>query len=123
VADSLYRPWLSGELKWILFAAHNEHRIFVSRMLSLILFWIGGDHWNPLLQMRVNALVHMAALGIVAGLLVGSLRASYRLAFLVLFVLLFAMPFDWENVLVGFQSQFYILLLFTFPSLWLLSHA
>ena len=67
-AAFLYKPYLEGNLTWGgLFAAHNEHRLFTTRIFHLALFEIGGHRWNPVLQMVCNAFWHVAAIGVVLG--------------------------------------------------------
>ena len=115
-AAYLYKPYLEGSLSpWFVFSPHNEHRIFFSRALSLGLLELAGS-WDTLLQMAVNAMLH--ALG--AGLLVAALGASLGcIGFVALAAfasLILSVPYGHENVLAGFQSPFYFLLLFTFAS-------
>src|ERR1043166_5680670 len=60
-ADILFRPWLAGSLRISdLFAHHNEHRILLTRLVDLGELWANGT-WSPILQMLVNALVHVTA--------------------------------------------------------------
>jgi hypothetical protein len=118
-ADELYRPWLEGSLQWAdLFTAHNEHRIFTTRLLALVLFELNGQVWNPVLQMQINAVLHTFALSVLLFYLSKALSSAYRIALFVFSALLFSIPFGWENTLAGFQSQFYFLLLFSFVFLW-----
>jgi len=117
-AAGLYAPFLRGELSWSeLFAPHNEHRIFTTRVLGLLLFQLNGL-WSPLLEMVVNAVLHVLALG-TAVWLMGKASNKQSLAVLLLFtLLLFGVPFGWENTLAGFQAQFYFVLLFSVLSIW-----
>jgi hypothetical protein len=118
-ARALYLPFKTCSLTWIqMFAQHNEHRFFFSRLLALDLLLVNGQ-WDPRLQQVVNAALH----SLIAVLVVAILwRAQQwqRLGLLVLIgVLTFALPFAWENTLLGFQSGFYFLLLFSILGLWL----
>lgn len=118
-AETLYRPFLEGDLHWTdLFALHNEHRIFTTRLLALALLALNGI-WNPLLQMVVNAGVHVLALGFGIALLAGIVGHRSMPALLVFSLLLFGVPYAWENTLAAFQSQYYFLLLFSLACLWL----
>ena len=57
-ALELYKPWLEGRLSFShLVAAHNEHRIVMSRLWAPVLFIANGG-WDPQLTMVGNALVH-----------------------------------------------------------------
>jgi hypothetical protein len=115
----LYQPYLKGTIRWAdLFAPHNEHRIFMTRLADLALLNVNGI-WNPLLEMVVNAVLHIITLGLGITLLARVVGRDY-LPFLLLFsLILFAVPYAWENTLMGFETGFYLVLLFTFASLWL----
>ncbi len=114
-------PYFSGNLAWSdLFAAHNEHRIFFTRVLSLGLVLISG-HWDQWIQQVVSALLHTTA-GIGLMLLFWNAAGRKRIEyFALLTVLMFALPFSYRNVLMSFQSQFYFLIAFTLLSIWLCS--
>lgn len=121
-ADYLYRPWLEGTYDWKqLFSAHNEHRILTTRVLALLLLELNGEEWSPLLQMRVNACLHVAALCVLLFYLAKVVSGGQRVGLILFAGALFAIPFGQENTLAGFQSQFYFLLLFSFVFLWAMS--
>lgn len=116
-AAYLYAPWVEGTLGVAdLFAPHNEHRIVWTRLLGLLELELNGGLWDPMLQMLVNAVLHGAVLSLLYVLLIAHSpgKAGTRLAWMLLPTLL---PFGWENLLAGFQSQFYFLLLFSFLAL------
>lgn len=121
-ADLLYRPWLDGNYDWKqLFSPHNEHRILTTRLLALALLELGGKAWNPLLQMKVNGFLHVGAISVLLYFLCKGIRGGHRTVLFLFAGALFAIPFGWENTLAGFQSQFYMLLLFSFVFLWAMS--
>ncbi|MGA9032916.1 MAG: hypothetical protein WB402_10400 [Sulfuricaulis sp.] len=118
-AANLYKPFLEGTLRWTdLFAPHNEHRIFITRLLALTLLTFNGI-WNPLLQMVVNAVLHIVTLGFGIALLTRVIGRNHLPALLAFSLVLFGVPYAWENTLAGFQSQFYFVLLFGIACLWL----
>jgi len=118
-AEKLYRPFLDGTLEWKdLLSAHNEHRIFTTRLYDLALLTLNGI-WNPLLQMAVNAALHVATLVLFIVLLTRVIGKNYLPALLAFSLVLFGIPFAWENTLAGFQVQFYFVLLFSIACLWL----
>lgn len=118
-AEKLYKPFLEGTLGWAeLFAPHNGHRIFTTRLLALGLLNINGI-WNPLIQMVINAVLHITALGFSIALLTRLIGRNHLLALLVFSLVLFGVPYPWENMLAAFQSQFYFVLLFSVACLWL----
>jgi hypothetical protein len=117
-AAYLYQPYLSATLKWSdLFAPHLEHRIFVARLITLSLLIMNGI-WNPLLQMVVNAVLHISVIGLCVFLLAKVLGRKYLPMLLSFSLCLFAVPYAWENTLAGFQSMFYTVLLFSMTCLW-----
>lgn len=113
-ANNLYKPYLNSDLSISsLFSSHNEHRIFTSRILSLLLLELGGG-WNPIFQMIVNSCLHALAICILITPLLKIIDASQRGAFLLFTALIFALPIGFENSLSGFQSQFYFVEIFSF---------
>lgn len=120
-ADNLYRPLIEGSLTWYdLFAAHNEHRIFTTRLLAITVLYVNDGIWNPILQMQINAALHTFSLVILLYFLSKNLLKSQKNSLIIFSSILFSIPFGWENTLSGFQSQFYFLLLFSFIFLWII---
>lgn len=117
-AEYLYKPFLDGSLKWTdLFRPHNEHYIFTTRVLALGLLILNGI-WNPLLQMVVNAGLHIIALMVLIALLSKVIGRNCLPVLLLFAAILFSIPYAWENTLGGFQSQFYFVMLFSILSIW-----
>ncbi|MCP5196814.1 MAG: hypothetical protein H6974_08530 [Gammaproteobacteria bacterium] len=118
-AALLYKPFLEGTLSWTdLLVPHNEHRIFTTRVLALGLLVINGT-WNPILQMVVNSVIHVAAIVFLISRLIRVIGYQYLLVLLLFSLVLFGVPYAWENTLAGFQSQFYFVLFFSTACLWL----
>ena len=66
----LYPKYLGGTLQISdLIAPHNEHRILVTRLWSLLLLDLEG-YWDPILQMVANTLI----LGTAVALFIASFR-------------------------------------------------
>ncbi len=118
-AAAVYIPWMDGTFSLHdLLATHNEHRIVVTRLFSLLVFLLGG-RWDVIIMMVVNAAIHAATLVIIALLLTPS-KTPFRLArplMLAFTVLVCSIPFGWENTLFGFQTPSYLLILFSFVSM------
>jgi hypothetical protein len=116
----LYRPLLNGTLRLAdLFAAHNEHRTLLTRLIHLGLFKAEG-RWEPIGQALVNAAVHASAIVLLVAMLGRPLRLVDMFLLAVFGTFLFAIPFGWGNTLVGSQVAFYLLILLAPLSLWLL---
>jgi len=113
-ADFLFRKWMESSLTLDdFFAPHNEHRIFTTRVLEAVLFALNHHVWDPLLEMRIGAVINALALTLLLYFLASPLKNDSRLALTVLFIGLFITPFGWENILTGFGAQFYFFLLFS----------
>ena len=120
---SVLLPWLNGTLTFDnLFAAHNEHRIFFTRILGISLLALNERQWDPLLEVVVNALLSTLTAVILIAMLNRFLRGAFQNLILITVAVLWSVPYAWENTLIGFQSQFYMMLLFTLITLWGLLH-
>ena len=115
--DYLITPWYEHHEFWKnLFIPHNEHRIAPTLALNLALIVEGGQ-WDARIQCVVSAGLHAA---IAIGLFLWALRRfpkRWALAAGGVLGLAVAPPIAWENVLGGFQSQFYFLAGFSFLAL------
>lgn len=121
-ALNLFQPWFEGRFHWIdIFRAHNEHRIALTKLLSLAQVTLNG-HWDVFFQCACNAAMH-AALVTAIWLWLRRLAAPEwaRALFLIPLLALTATPMSWQNLLGGFHSQQVFLLGFSLAALlWLL---
>ena len=110
---NLLLPWVEGHFKFSdLWKPHNEHRIVPTRILALLCFkWSG--YWNNLNEARLNIVIASAA-PIFLIWIISRVTELRGFIWLVLIVITVggSFPFGWENMLVGFQSQVYFLVLF-----------
>ena len=96
-----------------LWAAHNEHRILPTRLTFLALYLITGE-WNNLHGAYFNAFLCAALAALLVWVPTRTLtRPAVRWLTAAVAAASFSLPFAYENILVGFQSQFYYLVLFT----------
>jgi len=116
-ARRLFVPFNACDLSWSqMFSFHNEHRIFFTRLLALDLLNLNGV-WDPRIEQVVNAAMH-ASVGVLLATMLWLANARRRMELIALVcAFTFAMPFAWENTLMGFQSAFYFLLLFSIPAI------
>ncbi|MCS4235355.1 hypothetical protein [Stenotrophomonas sp. BIGb0135] len=120
--DNLLLPYLRGELGIShFFAAHNEHRILFTRLISLGLFTANGNQFDAKVEMLTNVLPHAAAIGAMAWFGMRTLAPSARPLLVLGVFALAASPLDWENLIAGFQNQFFILALLSVATAWLTS--
>ena len=102
-------PGWKVSLTWkAFFAAHNEHRIFFTRLLDLGVIWLNG-RWEPLLQMTVNAFLHAAFVCGLAFCLWNFLGRKNGWLICLLLAPFFALPYAGENTIWAFNSQLYLL--------------
>lgn len=120
-ALNLYKPLEEGRLTWRwLFAAHNEHHIFFTKLLSLFIYWL-FDGWYPICQIYINAFIHSISILIFFLLIVNRIEKDKKFAvFCVFSLIIFIVPLGYENLLSGFQSQFYFVSLFGFAAIYFL---
>lgn len=120
LAALTFEPFVTGTLDPAsLLRAHNEHRILLTRLLGLLLLGANGL-WSPVLEMMVNAMLHVVALGVLLWACAPAMRRPAQIGLLVFTTIIAMVPVGWENTLAGFQSQFYFVLLFGALSLRLL---
>jgi hypothetical protein len=116
-ADQFFRPWQEGRLTWHDWVApHNEHRIFFTRLLDVLLIRLNCQ-WDMLLQMTVNAVLHA---GYAVGLawLLWNFPGRKNMGLVCLLVApFFALPFAAENTIRGFDSSQYFLIIVSFAAL------
>jgi hypothetical protein len=105
-------PWWQDHTNLhFLFAAHNEHRIFFTRLVSMALLTINDGHWSNLAEAYINTLIYASVLASLFVFSAWDIRSTPMRALLLLSVIgMGCLPFDWENTLVGFQNQFYFML-------------
>ncbi len=106
------QPWLNGTLQWsTLLTPHNEHRILPTRLVALLSYLLTGQ-WNNVYEARISALVFCFIPALLVWYALRDAAAANGRRLLVAFALLMSvLPFAWQNFLVGFQSQFYFLIL------------
>jgi hypothetical protein len=108
-----FLPWLEHHDLWSpLLLPHNEHRIAPTRLLSLGLLLAGGQ-WDAAIQCMVNAALQAALVTLFFVWLRRRVPERWSLAAALFFILVTASPIPWEDVLGGFQSQYYFLIGFS----------
>lgn|GEM_PF-2618193 len=103
-------PWFTGH--WhigLLFPPHNEHRIAFTRLVTLGLFALNGQHWDNLVEAYANCIIYATQFSLLYALLCRNASARMRLAMAICVLCVIALPYDWENTLIGFQNQFYFM--------------
>jgi hypothetical protein len=107
-------PWIEGRLDWAqMLGAFNEHHIFTTRVLDILLFELNHHVWNVVLHEVVNGIIHVATLVLLLYLLLPACPPPNRRNFLLASTLVLAIPVGWENLLCSMQTQLYGMLLFS----------
>lgn len=113
---NVFLLWLDGSLTIEhLFSPHNEHRIVLSRLLSLGLLIFNDMQWDPLLEMVINALISTFTALFLSVILYRHFKC-HGITFLL--IVLWIFPYSWENSLGGFHSCWYLMTLLTLFALW-----
>jgi hypothetical protein len=110
-AAFLLKPWMDDQLTIAgLLAAHNEHRIVFTRLISLVLFESNGEQWDNLVAAYLNAALYAGLLVAAYCALRGLLHPTWARAVLFVTTLIVGwLPIGVGNTLVGFQNQFYLM--------------
>lgn len=108
--NTQFRPWLDGGWHFSrLFAPHAEHRVLFTRLVGMLLIAVNGHVFDNLVVAYANTFIYAGLWALVFALLTHNTTRNARLAVLAFVIVLGVLPFDWENILVGFQNQFYFL--------------
>jgi hypothetical protein len=111
------KSWVTGQWTWGDFmAAHNEHRIVVTRILEVGLVSLNG-RWEPMVEMTANAFLHAALACLLAACLweFFGRKNGWLVCFLLLFF--FILPYVGENAIWGINSQYDFLDIFALLTL------
>lgn len=120
-AEAVYTliPWFDGHLSLnTLIAPHNEHRLFFTRIFSLILLIINDNQWDPLVQMVFCAALATLTAIILALILKKLLGERGYNTTLFAIALLGIIPFAAENIIWGLQINWYFFNLFSLLAFW-----
>lgn len=116
-AAYLLLPWRQHQLKPVdLFQAHNEHRIALTKASTLGLVYLNGQ-WDARLQTVFNAVLHSVLAVLLWFWLRPLLGRGPTWAWTLGILATLAPPHAWQNVLGGFHSQQYYLLLLSLVGL------
>src|SRR5262249_36180608 len=92
-AMGVYLPYLSHTLTLDqLVAFHAEHRLLLTRAAWLALLILNGT-WDPILQMLIGAVVHVAAIAVLLVALGRTLKLDRLILLLGFALLVLAVPF------------------------------
>jgi len=118
---SLMQAYHSHHLTFGLFwAQHNEHRIIFPRLAFLLLAIL--SHWNIMLEMIASVVIATATVALALWLLIKTFgRNAYFVMLGLLTPWIMFSPVQWENWLWGFQLAWFMMLLATVITIWVLT--
>ena len=108
---NLYKPYEEGTLQLRdLFSSHNEHRIFFTRIMNLSIYILNGNRWDPMLVIRIQSILA----SLIPVLIVYFLYKNQKipLSSIIFFAIIGSVPILYENLISGFQNQFYFMQIF-----------
>lgn len=115
--ELMHAPWLErGEFWTNLFVPHNEHRIAPTLATNLALVAASGQ-WDARVQSVISGALHALLLAGIFLWASGHTSRRHAVMLALLAAMTGAAPISWENLLSGFQSQFYFLALFSLGAL------
>ena len=116
--DMMIAPAREGTLRlWDLFVPHSEHRIVPTLALNLGLAQWSGQ-WDARVECVVNAVIHSAIIVLFTGYVFRAYSRGAAVAAAWLQLGLGLTALDWENTLIGFQSEFYFVLGLSLVAIW-----
>jgi hypothetical protein len=100
------KAWITGQWTFSDFiAAHNEHRIFATRVLETSLVSLNG-RWEPMVEMTANAFLHAGLACLLAFCLWEFFGRKNGWLVCVLVAPFFALPHAGENAIWGINSLY-----------------
>ena len=109
---SIYKPFEEGSLSWKdLFASHNEHRIFFTRIFNLSIYILNGNRWDHVLVIRLQSILA----SLIPILIVFFLYRNQRIPLFSVFFfgVISSVPILYESLTIGFDNQRFFMQIFT----------
>ncbi len=101
-----------------LFRPANEHRITFNRIMSLALFEMNQQQWNPIVWMIANATIWAASGALMVSVINRYAPQPSRVALMVVAITFWVLPFALVNILWGIQTHTYTMVLFSLLGFW-----
>jgi hypothetical protein len=117
--DNVLRPWTNGQLSLLdLFKPHNEHTIVPTRLLGLAAIALNQGQFDNVPVALFNCLLYAAAFALPICLFFRHAATPLRY-FAVVLGLIALVPLEGEDLIFGFQNQYYFLIAGSTAVLWL----
>ena len=114
--------FLNGEIGFAdFFAPVNEHRMLFNRLISVFVFNLNQQQWDPMVMMIINS-----GLWTLCGLLLLTIAKTHQkefkpLAFVVLILAIWLYPVSPVNTLWGVQTHNYMMILLSVSGCWFIN--
>ncbi len=109
-ADYILKPWRHGHVSWFaLWRPHNDHRIVLTRLWEMAWYRVLGQ-WDPTVVATANVLLITAAEAAFVTWIARAWPTRRRVLWLIAGVVLLVVPYGYETLLTGFQSQYHFLI-------------
>lgn len=115
----LFIPYLNGNFNLgSLISAHNEHRVFFTKLSSLLLFMLNESQWDPMVEIVFNVFLSMTNF-VITVFILKNIFINYSNN-IILFTtwLLWLNPYATDTILIGFYSHWYWMILLTLGALY-----
>jgi hypothetical protein len=123
IIDDVLRPAATGQLSpWDLFRSHNEHTMVPTRLLALVALWLNHGQFDNVPVALFNALLYSGAMAVPIFLFFRHAPGPTRL-FAIVLALALLVPIEGEDLIFGFQNQYYFMIAGTTVLLWLAANS
>lgn len=102
-----------------LFRAANEHRLSFNRLMSIALFEINDQQWNPVVWMIANSFIWASSGAVMVSIISRHAPSSSQVPLTLAAAVAWVLPFALVNVLWGAQAHTYTMVLFSILGCWL----
>jgi hypothetical protein len=121
--DNILRPWANGQFSVLdLFEPHNEHTIVPTRLLALAAIALNQGQFDNVPVALFNCLLYAGAFVVPICLFFRHAGVPLR-PFAIVLGLIALVPLEGEDLIFGFQNQYYFLIAGSTATLWLAASA
>ncbi len=121
--DDILRPWANGQFSLLdLFKPHNEHTIVPTRLLALAALALNQGQFDNVPVALFNCLLYAGAFAVPICLFFRHAAVPQRY-FAIVLGLIAVVPLEGEDLIFGFQNQYYFLIAGSTATLWLAASA
>ena len=110
-------PWFQHRFTWgELLQPQNEHRVVLTKLLNLAVTLANGQ-WDHRLEATVNAFLPAVLAIALFSLATRHLAGRWHAGVFLVIAVAFSLPLAWQNVIAGFHSQQFFLIVLSFAAI------